>query len=68
MKEICSKMLGKAQLAKKAGRKFQDFDFQPKETSLISPGAQSQIPNIKLLKWKHYSEIYKDPKLFSGAI
>lgn len=48
---------------------FQDKSFPASLTSLthVRPN-QSQIPNVTLLKWKHYKEFYKKPEVFKDSI
>lgn len=57
----------KAESIKKREKIFKDEDFPPEESSIAKNG-KSSIPSFSIIKWKHFSEIFRDPKLFSGKI
>ena len=59
-----------AEKLKSNGKKHEDKSFPQKLSSLTdcSPPSRSNIPDVTLLKWKHYSQLFKTPSLFHKGI
>lgn len=58
----------KAKSIKEKGKPFKDSSFPTELSSLVANPNQSSIQNATLIKWKHYSDLFENPKLFAGSI
>lgn len=70
MKLLDKKYKPFAEKLKSKAKIHEDKTFKLNLASLTDkdPPSKSDIPDVTLLKWKHYSELFKTPQLFHKGI